>query len=159
MRCTRCDQLAIPQALGRTPEGRLVFGWCLTCLADVGCQEIEIADPPRLRPLISLLATSSAAQSSRVVRLIEPSSVTVGNPRRKVLAVIAVALALWGVVLLVGGLVAQSRPMPISPSPMGNGSPALLLVGGAIMTIFGALLWLLTPGRAALSPPQWLKRA
>ena len=151
MRCTRCDQLVITQALGRTPEGRLAFGWCLDCLAAAGCREIAIAHPRRLRQVDS--------PRSKGLTLFETPSVVVNNPRRKVLAAIAIALALWGVVLLFGGLVAHSRPSPISPSPMGNGSPALLLVGGAMMTIFGALLWLLTPGRAALSPPQWLKRA
>ncbi len=41
MRCTRCDRLAIPQAVGLSREGLVVFGWCLDCLEETGCTEIE----------------------------------------------------------------------------------------------------------------------
>ena len=44
MRCTRCDRIAIPQVVARTPENLLVFGWCLACLAEERCiVEDEVA--------------------------------------------------------------------------------------------------------------------
>src|SRR4051812_17883958 len=41
MRCTRCDGLVVPQAVGIDPEGKVVFGWCLQCLADHRCKLVE----------------------------------------------------------------------------------------------------------------------
>ena len=50
MRCTRCDGLTIPQATGRTPDGRFVFGWCVTCLKETGCLEIHLSEAARKHP-------------------------------------------------------------------------------------------------------------
>ena len=44
MRCTRCDGLAVPQAVGIDADGRVVFGWCLRCLARSKCRLVEIPE-------------------------------------------------------------------------------------------------------------------
>src|SRR3954463_14496362 len=41
MRCTRCDGLAVPQAVGIAPNGKVVFGYCPQCLADTNCRLVE----------------------------------------------------------------------------------------------------------------------
>src|SRR4051812_21425693 len=52
MRCTRCDRPAVPQAVARTRDGLVVFGWCLDCLEAEGCVQIVIAPRARRRESI-----------------------------------------------------------------------------------------------------------
>lgn len=145
MRCTRCDRLAIPQAVGRTREGVLVFGWCLDCLEAAGCQDVAVADPVRpRRRRARLFATPRAGPRLATVPDV--------SRRRRIFAVVALMLSLWGIVLMVEGLVIALRARLVSPSPLGNGSPLLIFGGGATSAYgLGLWLWLLRSGRTGRS--------
>ena len=127
MRCSRCDRPAVPQALGRDGDGRLVFGWCLDCLHAAGCSEIEVArgagsDPRHLPPLF--LAHIPARPDAT---------------RRRGVRIVALVLTLWSVLLFTGGAWAIWANSARPPSPMGNGTP-LFLFAGAVSTALTALL-------------------
>lgn len=136
MRCTRCDRIAVPQALGRLPDGRLAFGLCVRCLTDEGCEAIRIGPrhgrhPRRLRPR----APAHLADLSR----------------RRGLRALAGLLAAWGVTLaLVGATFSRSR---LPRSPLGNGSPILLLTGAAAMALLALALGY-AARRASIPPPR-----
>lgn len=63
MRCTRCDGLAVPQAVGISEDGRVVFGWCLECLADTHCDLVEI--PAKGIDDLKLTFTTDPRKSAR----------------------------------------------------------------------------------------------
>ncbi len=129
MRCTRCDGLTIPQATGRTPDGKLVFGWCLTCLTDTGCVDIHTADPARKhRPPSRRISMGTTLHAGH------------GEPppdRRRLLSIWALLLAFWGFIMLFGGVLMRPRTANAPGSPLGNGSPPLLVVGGGATAAIG----------------------
>lgn len=133
MRCTRCDRPASPQAVGRTTEGDLVFGWCTTCLELTGCIDVVIA-PRRRRPSTRLVLKDAVPTPVRR----EPASPS--DERRRVVSVVAGCLVGWGALLTAAGLAIRSRSAT-SPSPLGNGTPALFLGGGGSTTLVGLILW------------------
>src|SRR5436309_2167158 len=109
MRCARCDRLAVPQAVGRTTDGLVVFGWCLSCLDETGCQDVMVARRDRLakssrRPRLSRPATSRPVD-------LHPRPDPM-EERRKFVAAVSVVLALWGVFLVLGGLILRARTDP-----------------------------------------------
>ena len=131
----------MPQAVGRTRDGDLVFGWCLDCLKTTGCTEIAVAHPPR------------GARSSTRLDLEGPPGRTfhTGRARRsRVVVLVTSLLAVWGLALLAAGVRLLLKPSEGSPSPFGNGTPVLLLVGGGA-TLVTSLLLGLTLIRAAES--------
>lgn len=160
MRCTRCDRLAIPQAVGRLPDGLVVFGWCVSCLEEAGCLDIEVAQPDRtrpyrLRPLPAL--RTLATPIVRATRSLRSGPSRPHDDRQRLVSAFALVLALWGLVLFLGGLLLRSRTPSPPPSPLGNGSPSLLMLGGGATVAFGLALWGLTSGRAAFTSRPCLK--
>jgi hypothetical protein len=121
MRCTRCDGIAVPQTLGRLPDGRLAFGLCLRCLMAEGADQIEIA--PRGRHAARRLM--AAAPTRRA------------DPRLRGVRALAGLLAAWGLALAVVGASSGGSHPGAPPSPFGNGTPALLLVGALAMAGMG----------------------
>src|SRR4051812_34681561 len=110
MRCARCDRLAVPQAVGRTTDGLVVFGWCLSCLAETGCRDVMVAGHDLPGPLsFRRLPPSPRRSEDRPVASKEerarphPRADPIAE-RRKLLAAVALILALWGAVLVVAGL-------------------------------------------------------
>lgn len=143
MRCARCDRLAIPQAVGHSPEGLVVFGWCLHCLEEAGCTDIEVVKRPRVRH--SLI---------RPVLTLEPTGLRVAAnrwSRRKAILGVAAILGGWSLVLLAIGSWSIQRPPPPNPSPLGNGTPMLFLTGGAATAVTALVLLGLSQGRALLA--------
>ena len=141
MRCTRCDRPAVPQAVGRTPEGLVVFGWCLDCLTKVGCTDVVVARP-ETRDARSRQV--GRAPSNRF-RATDPI-VSDGGPWR-----------LSSRCSAAGGRCSSRRAdgcsgaaCPAQASPLGNGTPIFLLVGGAATTAIGLLLGALVFGRTPL---------
>jgi hypothetical protein len=94
MRCTRCDSVAVPQAVGVARGGLVVFGWCLSCLQEEECELVEVPGP-------GLKAVNRPARR----RPAQPPPVDlVARGRRFALRVVAAVLALWGLCLAVFGL-------------------------------------------------------
>lgn len=142
MRCARCDRLAIPQAVGHSPEGLVVFGWCLHCLEEAGCTDIEVVKRPRvhrpsIRPVLALEPTGLRVTATRWSR------------QRAVLSVAAI-LGGWSLVLLALGVWSVQHPPP-DPSPLGNGTPMLFLIGGAATAATSLVLLGLSQGRVLLA--------
>lgn len=94
MRCTRCDRPAVPQALARDPQGRLVFGWCQECLEWEDCTQIRIAVPVKRRRRLW----------SGPVRLSLTEDRARPEPRARALKALAAGLAGWSLILLSLGL-------------------------------------------------------
>ncbi|HEX8200868.1 MAG TPA: hypothetical protein VF590_10290 [Isosphaeraceae bacterium] len=127
MRCTRCDRIAVPQAVGLTREGQVVFGWCLTCLAEQGCTLVEI---PGAGPF------ARRGRRGRRVRR-RARRVPRTRSRRLALVLVAAVMAAWAAVLMVVGA--------------GLRVPSLL-AGGGVMAVTSLALGLasLDRGRGPL---------
>jgi hypothetical protein len=143
MRCTRCDRWAVPQAVGRTPDGVLVFGWCLDCLGETGCIEVEVSVRLRGTVLPSLRELERASSST-------PDRDREGHRegRARLVILVTAVLAAWGTLLLSVGVWLLVRPPEGPASPLGNGTPLLLLVGGAATTATALALGMAAFGRA-----------
>jgi hypothetical protein len=136
MRCTRCDAIAVPQALGRLPDGRLAFGLCVACLEAEGCAVIDVGPSRQHR-----------AHRLRVRRAPRPI-----DPRRRGLRGLAGLLAAWGLLLAVLGATSSGSQPGAPPSPFGNGTPLLLTVGAVAMVLTALALDL--AGRRLRRPAQ-----
>jgi len=147
MRCTRCDRPAVPQATGLTTDGRFVFGWCVVCLEQTGCRDIVVARPRLRRP--KRLSLKSALGPDRF-RAAAGRTARRGplDDRLRVMAAVALVLALWGLALFAVGLNLRSRIDPRTASPLGNGTPALLIGGGGSTAAVGLGLWAMITGPA-----------
>ena len=128
MRCTRCDGIAVPQAVGRTRDGVLVFGWCLACLGEEGCL---IEEPPGRRRRWRWQWPARGAGSRR-------------------LAVLGVAglLAAWALVLTFLGVLKVPGPVQDPPRPIDGGSGWFFLGGGGLMALVSLAAWAAVLDRA-----------
>ncbi|AGA26231.1 hypothetical protein [Singulisphaera acidiphila] len=145
MRCTRCDRLAIPQAVGRTRDGLLVFGWCLDCLEEAGCTMIEAVSKCNTRRPVPRVLSLRPSTSHPV---------TPPSDRRRLLVGVASLLGAWSTVLIAVGVWTLRQPTPSNPSPLGNGRPVLFFVGGAATSATSLLLLCLSHGRGLLRSRQ-----
>ena len=134
MRCTRCDRIVVPQAVGRTPDGLVVFGWCLACLAGTDCELVEVFGPALGAPARSIPMTT------------KPTRRTDEDPRRRrMVALIAIALSGWAAILTALGAIRMARAG--ARGPLGDGSAGMLLAGGGVLAMIGLALWLSTRSR------------
>jgi hypothetical protein len=145
MRCTRCDRPAVPQAIGRTPDGRLVFGWCVGCLEDVGCLEVAVAHPVRRHPIASVAEIPLRVAS----HVHSPVPFDPLAQRRRALGALALVLFLWGMIVLLSGLSLRAR-RALRPPSRGDIPPTHLIVGGGATASIGLGLWMLTSAAAVL---------
>jgi hypothetical protein len=127
VRCTRCDRIAVPQAVGLTRDGLVVFGWCLTCLAEQGCTLVEIPGDGPFAP------RGSRRRRARRRRRRSPRAVS----RRLALVLVAVVMAVWAALLMVVGAVLRTSALP----PRRLAAPPLL-AGGGVMAATSLALWL-----------------
>lgn len=144
MRCTRCDRPAIPQAVGQTPEGLVVFGWCVRCLEETQCRRIVVSR--RRRSARSLW--KRARQWRPTARGPERPGAHPLDDRRRVVGAVALILSVWGLVLVAAGWVLGRRHAPGPVSPLGNGTPAMLVAGGGATVVVALALWAFASGRA-----------
>ena len=143
MRCARCDRPAVPQALGVSSQGQVVFGWCVACLRETGCREISVT-PRDVRRRTSRLDLSERRESRRPSPTREARRIDSMENRLRLLRLVARVLALWGLMIgLVGVSLFFRRPLqPLPPaSTLGNGTPALLIGGGGTTALVGLSLW------------------
>jgi hypothetical protein len=143
MRCTRCDDLAVPQAVGIAPDGRVVFGWCLQCLADQNCRLVEIAPggPFDLSP-------SSRKPQETAPRVVHAPARRI-DKSRLIVAVLAFLLMCWGLTLIAAGLL--SRSYLAGGSPVGDGTVMRFGVCGAVTALLGLALTIYTARSRHLS--------
>jgi hypothetical protein len=132
----------LPQTVGRTPDGVLVFGWCLDCVREAGCTEVELSMRPRASHLPSLQELERAARPGR-----DRDRQGHREGRAWMVTLVTVVLAAWGMLLLSGGAWLFLRPAEGPASPFGNGTPLLLVVGGA-----ATMATALTLGATAFGP-------
>jgi hypothetical protein len=156
MRCARCDRPVVPQAVGRTPDGNLVFGWCLPCLEETACREIDVAQPGRrLQTKLDLRGrrrtAPRAASRAHRPRTHPPVRPRLLEARSRAILAVAGLLGAWGVVLLAAGLTLARLRDPDQPRAPGNVPPALLVAGGASAALIGFTLW------ASLIGRPWLR--
>ncbi|MDR3635032.1 MAG: hypothetical protein P4L84_14605 [Isosphaeraceae bacterium] len=70
------------------------------------------------------------------------------------MALVALPLLLWGICFVAVGTWKALRPVHVEPNPYGNGTPAVLVVGGAALAVAG-----LTLAGVALVRARWFWRA
>ena len=157
MRCTRCDGLAVPQAVGLAPDGLVVFGWCLACLAEAGCQLVEVPSSGLRKLNISVPADPSGRRAT----FPRKAPASRGDPAQWTVAIVASLMIGWGLVLVSAGLFGGSRPAA-GTSPLGNGTAVLLGVGGTATAVLGLGLMVVSsrrnwfPGTFPLALLSWL---
>ncbi len=86
MRCTRCDGLAVPQAVGIAPDGRVVFGWCLQCLADSDCRLVEVPATGMIHLRHALPGSGQVGKAAHCEPRGQRGPVLLGRRRHRVLA-------------------------------------------------------------------------
>jgi len=145
MRCTRCDRIAIPQSVGETRAGLVVFGWCLACMEDAGCTNIEIADAEGCEAPVLLHRSLSRRPS------FHPDTIDLLNQRRRLCLALAAFLSLWSLVLMLAGLKSTFARTNDIGSPLGNGTPTLLLTSGFATALVALFLVFLSHGQSFLS--------
>lgn len=158
MRCTRCDRPAVPQSVGYTPKGLLVFGWCLDCMHDHECVFVEVGRLPK-RPRrgwmkrLGLGRPRGKPSSPPVwVRLgaVDPE---LAAGRLRFLRRIAVAIEACAGVFFGMGVASLILPSSARPqSTLPNGRAAFLIVGGIALAIMGVVLWWTSRGSSDPGP-------
>ena len=110
MRCTRCDRPAVPQAIGVTPAGLFVFGWCVPCLDATGLPADRGRRAVARVPTRLILESSISWTSLRTRRRPDPLS-----DRRRLAGAVSLVLSLWGLLLFSVGLSLRFRLAPAGP--------------------------------------------
>lgn len=139
MRCARCDRVVIRQAVGRAPDGRVVFGWCLDCMAEQRCGRIQVARGGRL------FGGLKAYRAGR--------SLSSQERRARGLAAVAVLLILWGATFAAVGAWKTWHSGRLGAAAAGRGMPVVLVIGGAALALAG-----LTLAGIALARAPWFWR-
>jgi hypothetical protein len=139
MRCTRCDGLAVPQAVGIAEDGRVVFGWCTNCLADTHCDLVEIS--AKGIDDLKLTFTTASLKSARDRRGPRTGAAVI-DPSIRLVGLVGYLMLTWGATVICAGLLLSPRP-----SPVGNGSAPLLRVGGAATILLGLMFLTMAANR------------
>jgi len=134
MRCTRCDRVAVPQAVGRSRDGSLVFGWCRACLAEGGCSLVESDWAP-------------FGNARRKHRRRDPRPLRPGADRRRLVYFIVGGMAAWTLTLMVLGLVSLGAPAQGRVGPLSRGFGQGLIAAGLLMGATGLAIWAVTLDR------------
>ncbi|MGC8639245.1 MAG: hypothetical protein ACP5XB_05125 [Isosphaeraceae bacterium] len=157
MRCTRCEGLAVPQAVGIHPDGRVVFGWCLSCLVRTNCRIVEIPEtgPTGLKLDFKIDKRPGLPESQRPVPRMPV------DQSRWIIALVSFLMISWGLILLAAGLFSSSRafsgggsPDHFTPPMLGIGDASTALLGLGLMVLAAHRDWL--PGTFVLVLLSWL---
>lgn len=131
MRCSRCDQIIIRQAIGKTIKGVLVFGWCFDCMRDEGCLEVEVAERSKL---------SRHRKDSQRKLVLTDVPIPV-DPKIKMVRGVAAGIATWAGILLSAGVIRLfSRQADIAVSGLANGAAGFFIAAGLGLAIFAAIV-------------------
>jgi hypothetical protein len=161
MRCTRCDGLVVPQAVGIHPDGSVVFGWCLRCLARSDCRLVEI---PEAGPLELKLKFKSGGEIPGVKGAAVPLPSSAVDQSQWIIALVSFLMISWGLILVAAGLFSGSRPLSGAGSS-GHLTSPLLGIAGAVTAFLGLGLMIVAsrrdwlPGTFVLVVLNWLSLA
>ena len=139
MRCARCDRIALPEVLGRAPDGSLVFGWCRGCLDESGCVAVEVA-PARLASPEREPVARRVRRRLRAIRRAVRRPRSIDASRRLAALGLAGLMAAWALILaFLGGfrLIAQHDP-----------KGPFFLFGAGMMAIVSLVIWASILGRS-----------
>jgi hypothetical protein len=160
MRCTRCDGFAVPQALGRLPDGRLAFGWCLSCLETTGCAIVAVGrvGGRRRRPssLLDLPPAEAATPAARAIHEDIPIARRGRDLHRATLTVVAAVMGIWGLMLGLLGVVTPEGWLATEAA--GDLRPVVRVAAlgmGLTGLILAAMAWL--PSLYGRGRGAWLK--
>lgn len=125
MRCSECDGIVREQSVGRLRDGRIVFGWCTSCMDVADATRIELTDRVRLfgqgeKVALPLGGTAWGHEEAR------------SRKRLLALTITAASLAFWGLTMTIAGFARNDEPTPANPQ---GDSTGLFLVGsgGSLM--------------------------
>lgn len=153
MRCTRCDRPAVPQSVGYTPQGLLVFGWCLECMHDHECTFVEatlFGEAAKRRRKWKKWGRRGARGGFSIPGWVRSGALDpqLASTRLRFLQRIALAIEACAGFFLGMGLILMAHPMGTpGVGPFPTGRPPLLVGGGIALAIMGALIWLTTRGQ------------
>jgi hypothetical protein len=143
--------------VGISPDGKVVFGFCLQCLADTNCRLVDV---PARGPYDFILGFSTSKAIRPVTGHLAISASQI-DQSRWIIGVVAFLMITWGLVVLAAGLAMPPSPDP-QASPFGNGTTALLGIGGGVTSLLGLGLLVLVayrdefPGLVLLTLVSWL---
>jgi hypothetical protein len=146
MRCTRCDGLAVPQAVGIAPDGTVVFGWCRPCLAKKNCQLVEIAAAGPW----DLKLAFTAGEPDKSLYSGDSRSAPALDQSPWIVALVAFLMISWGLILVAAGLFGESWTSSATRLP-GSGRSPLLGIGGGATALLGLGLMVMASRRSGFS--------
>lgn len=119
MRCSECDGIVREQSVGRLRDGRIVFGWCASCMDVAEATRIDLTDRVRLfgkgdKVALPLGGTAWDHEEAH------------SRKRLLALTITAASLALWGLTMTIAGFAKNDEPTPANPRGTSTG---LFLVG------------------------------
>lgn len=131
MRCARCGRRSRKLRVARGPDGRLVFGWCADCLAEVQLRSLGLL-PPAPVPVSEAAAPADPR-----------------DERANGLRGLGALLVVWGLLLeLVGAgswLGLGRADEGFGPTRIGRGQ--VFAAAGAVLAVAGAWMGLASLGR------------
>lgn len=143
MRCTRCDGLAVPQAVGIAADGRVIFGWCRACLADSRCELVEVSAKGIRDLSLNFSPDRSDAEASKQQTRSSAAGV---DQSIWIVGVVGFLMIAWGMTVTIAGLVVDPETRSRA-GPLGNGSAPLLRVGGLATILLGLMFLTLAANR------------
>lgn len=146
MRCACCDGWAVPQAVGLDAEGKVHFGYCLSCLVAADCRLVEV---PTVG-IHDLRLDFGAKETPSPQPVTEPARSLSSDSMQRYPVLIASMMIGWGLVLLVAGIWTGFRDAA-NPTSRGPGMSLSLSLGGVIAALLGLLTLILTARRIGLS--------
>lgn len=134
LRCTRCGKIALPATVGRTPDGALVFGWCLACMAEVGCVGNDESVPLSIDPPAWVRSARASVRP--------PVSIEIARSRTAWM--IALALIVWGMLLFSWFVALRIRPAEpprtlhrVRYAPRIEMDPLVFGIAGGVIILIG----------------------
>jgi hypothetical protein len=149
MRCARCGRWGRRLRAGRGPEGRLVFNWCVNCLAEAHMRALGLLPSSELPAAVELRAALTSSKGLPSLAILP--GVPGREERNLGLRGLGALLVVWGLLL---ELVGAGSWLGFGPPDDGFGPTRikrmeLFLVAGALLAILGAWVGLSTLDRGA----------
>ena len=138
MRCSECDGIVREPSVGRLRDGRIVFGWCTSCMDVAEATRIDLTDRVRLfgkgeKVALPMGGTAWDHEEAR------------SRKRLLALTVTAASLAFWGLTMTIAGFARNDEPTPANP----RGDHTGLFLVGSGGSLIGTAMGLYLAARRA----------